>query len=127
MKRKAVLATAIFFLIAGTLLALDPSIPEDALLYVSFDLARDTNPKSFEADAAGGNRMGVPLSDGAAKVVEVDLHKTWNNIVYRYLPTGATNQAVAYEGAGNIDPKRGAIGFWVKGLDWTPGSRRRTS
>jgi len=122
------MALIILVLVVQKLWALDPSIPEDALLYASFDLARDTNPKSFEADFAGGKRSGKPLTDNTEKVIEVDLHKTWNNIVYRCFPTGATNQAIAFEGAANIDPKRGAIGFWVKsaaGKSWTPGKTRK--
>jgi len=114
----------------GFLYGEDP-VFEDRLFYVSFD-SQGINPwagrrqcQFFQANVWRGRPdastknvgRGTPLSGEAVEVAESQKyieHRTDEKL----FPTGATDQAVAFDARDNINPDGGCVIFWVKGIDW---------
>jgi len=109
---------------ADRLFWLNMNWPENPTYY-----ARTVN--KFTADAKG-EKVGVTLSPDTIAVQEVT--SSIKDIVpggggdkgwvwmwppsMKYLPVGATNQAVAWPAAGNVEPTQGAISLFVQGDNW---------
>jgi len=121
------------FLLASalSLFAVD-TLPEDCLLYVSFNSNSigDSGPQIrqprcqfFKGLSRYGKAEGRPLSKETFEVSEIltfgalESEVNWKN-ASKVLLTGATDQAVAFPGEKNIDPARGAITFWFRGKGW---------
>ena len=83
---------------------------EDVTLSVPF-----TSGSGLTPGVARGEKEAQPLHSSLRTVLEPEMRATRANL---WLVSGATNQAVAYESTGNLNPTEWTISFWVMGQEW---------
>ena len=94
--------------------------------------ANPESTASFDATTLSGRVQGKTLSPQTIAVKETIAaqkrapqgYRVWP-LSFKNLPTGASNQAVEFPAAGIVNPKAGAISFFVQGTGWDIASPAR--